>query len=136
MIVVFPMGGELLHVLAGDWLDHCVFMLLRFVFMFRSSRFICVPTPCLSKHRQTTISLFCPVPVFPSYTNVGWLSSLRAATDAKEATELPSSAAWWWWPTMVTPFRCSLCVLLCGDGFLNFILAPYGEIYLETKLPV
>lgn len=35
---------------------------------------------------------------------------------------------------VVTPFRCFLCVLLCGAVFLNFVLAPYGDIYLETKL--
>lgn len=35
---------------------------------------------------------------------------------------------------VVAPFRCSLCVLLCGAVFLNFVLAPNCEIYLETKL--
>lgn len=92
-LCVFPVGGELFHVLAGKWLDHGVFMLLRFVFLFNSSRFVRVLIPCHSKHQQTSRCLFSPVPVFPSYTSVCWLGSLRAATGTKEATELPSCAA-------------------------------------------
>lgn len=127
MIVVFPVDGELFHVLAGYWLDHYIFMLLTFVFLFSSICFTRVPVPCHSKHQQISRSLFSPVPAFPSYTNVCWLSSLKAATGTKEASKLPSNAAWGCWPTVMSPFRCSLCVLLCGAAFLNFVLAPYGE---------
>jgi len=37
MIVCFPVDGGWLRVLAGLWLDHCVLMLLRLVFLFSSN---------------------------------------------------------------------------------------------------
>lgn len=69
------------------------------------------PRPCVSESHQCVLA---------------WL--LGAAAGTKEATELSSNAA------VVTPFRCSLCVLLCGAIFLSFVLALHGEIYLEIKL--
>lgn len=68
--------------------------------------------------------------MFPSDTNVCWLSALGAAAGSKEATELSSRAA------VATPSRFSLCVLLCTAVFLSFVLALYGEISLETKLHI
>uniref|UniRef100_A0A8C9N7Z9 SID1 transmembrane family member 1 n=1 Tax=Serinus canaria TaxID=9135 RepID=A0A8C9N7Z9_SERCA len=58
------------------------------------------PSPCVSELHQCVLA---------------WL--LGAAAGTKEATELSSRAA------VVTPFRCSLCVLLCGAMFLSFVLA-------------